>query len=103
MKDAETGQRGYLLTGEETYLEPFTAARAAISGELDNTRVLLSGRTEQLARLGSLQQLVDLKLNELRETIEQRRNGDTAAALRTCARIAAKFTWTAFATSPRRC
>ncbi|MBV8853845.1 MAG: response regulator [Sinobacteraceae bacterium] len=83
MKDAETGQRGYLLTGEETYVEPFTATRAAINGELDNTRVLLSGRTEQLARLGSLQQLIELKLNELRETIEQRRNGDTAGALRT--------------------
>jgi signal transduction histidine kinase len=41
--DLETGERGYLLTGEESYLAPWTAARARIPG--------LSGRLEQVARL----------------------------------------------------
>ena len=34
VKDAETGQRGFLLTGDERYLEPYTNARAALPGEL---------------------------------------------------------------------
>ena len=34
VKDAETGQRGFLLTGEERYLEPYTNAKAALPGEL---------------------------------------------------------------------
>src|ERR1700712_331462 len=32
IKDAETGQRGYLLTGAEQYLDPYTSARAALAG-----------------------------------------------------------------------
>src|ERR1700678_2843035 len=35
LKDAETGQRGYLLTGSEDYLAPYTKAIAAIPGLLD--------------------------------------------------------------------
>src|SRR3984957_4977385 len=38
VKDAETGQRGYLLTGDEAYLEPFTSGRTAVDGELGSLR-----------------------------------------------------------------
>src|SRR5262245_17845957 len=40
LKDAETGQRGFLLTGEESYLEPYTNAIGALSGELAQARRL---------------------------------------------------------------
>jgi diguanylate cyclase (GGDEF)-like protein/PAS domain S-box-containing protein len=38
LQDAETGQRGYLLTGSETFLEPYTAVRGNINGYLDKLR-----------------------------------------------------------------
>ena len=38
MKDAETGQRGYLLTGKESYLEPYTAAVARPTGSSPGSR-----------------------------------------------------------------
>ena len=39
--DAETGQRGYLITGEEAYLEPYTAAQVSLPGALSTVRALI--------------------------------------------------------------
>jgi CHASE3 domain sensor protein len=50
LKDAETGQRGFLLTGEENYLAPYTCAKDALPGELKATRALLAGWPEQQRR-----------------------------------------------------
>ncbi len=80
-KDAETGQRGFLLTGEESYLEPFRNAKSELTEEFRKARVLVSGDAEQEQRLAGLQQLTTEKLNELGKTIELRAKGDTAAAL----------------------
>src|SRR5665647_500482 len=40
LKDAETGQRGYSLTGDEAFLEPYLAVRDSISGHLEELRQL---------------------------------------------------------------
>src|SRR5579864_4692157 len=80
-KDAETGQRGYLLTGEESYLEPFTNAKAALPAQLKETRELLQDRPEQLPRVGSLEQTVTEKLAELQQTVNLKRAGETGGAL----------------------
>src|ERR1700691_2425180 len=48
LKDAETGQRGFLLTGRESYLEPFLAARESLPAELARMRALLSDDPAQL-------------------------------------------------------
>jgi len=81
MKDAETGQRGFLLTGDENYLLPYTNARAALGGEIDATRALVAGNPEQQLRLRSLEQLCTDKMAELAQTIALRRKGDPTAAL----------------------
>src|SRR6185437_15371736 len=47
IKDAETGQRGYLLTGRETYLEPFSEARASIPGQVQELRRLTLSNPRQ--------------------------------------------------------
>ena len=80
LKDAETAQRGYLLTGAERYLEPYTDARAAIPGEIARLRSLIIDAA-QTQRLDSLEQLAQVKLAELAETVETRRGGDVARAL----------------------
>ncbi len=81
LKDAETGQRGFLLTGAETYLEPYSAARVAIPGRFVGLRHLLAGSELQLQRLTTVEQISVDKLAELAETIVQMRAGDRQAAL----------------------
>ena len=81
LKDAETGQRGYLLTGDEGYLEPYSSAVAALPGEFGTLRGLIANRPQQKKRLEALESLADQKMSELRQTVELRRAGQSSAAL----------------------
>jgi CHASE3 domain sensor protein len=65
MKDAETGQRGFLLTGNETYLEPYNHALASIDRALTDLRELTADNPHHQARLVEAQPLIDAKLAEL--------------------------------------
>jgi PAS domain S-box-containing protein len=80
LKDAETGQRGYLLTGQDSYLAPYNAAVQAIPGQLDDLRKLNLDPGQQ-ARIVSLRPLIAAKLAELKGPIDLRRTGAAAAAL----------------------
>jgi methyl-accepting chemotaxis protein len=81
LKDAETGQRGYVITGEERYLEPYTAALGTVDEVLKNVRKLIADNARQLRRLDTIESLAANKLAELKETIELRRNKGFDAAL----------------------
>jgi methyl-accepting chemotaxis protein len=80
LKDAETGQRGYLITGEETYLAPYTAASEAVTGLIDDVAKLTADNPQQQDRIGKLRPLVQAKFDELAETIGLRRTAGFAAA-----------------------
>jgi len=75
MLDAETGQRGYLLTGDENYLLPYEAALAQINPTLDKLRDLYTGDRAQLARFADLSRGIARKLAELDVTVKLRRAG----------------------------
>ena len=79
-KDAETGQRGYLITGDETYLEPHTAAVARINERLNDIERLTRDNAAQQDRIPSLRARITAKLNELAETIALRRTQGFDAA-----------------------
>jgi signal transduction histidine kinase/DNA-binding response OmpR family regulator/CHASE3 domain sensor protein len=81
LKDAETGQRGFLLTGEPEYIAPFTAARAGLPAELDRLRALLGEDSPHAVRVGLLAQLAHDKIAELGQTISQYQAGQTEQAL----------------------
>ena len=81
MQDAETGQRGYLLTGDETYLEPYLAGREDIERELANQDRFAGSDTARLAEARRFRELVASKLDELQLTIDMRRNGRGNVAL----------------------
>jgi CheY-like chemotaxis protein/CHASE3 domain sensor protein len=81
LKDAETGQRGYLLTGSESYLEPFSSAKAGLAGEFNTLRGLLANRPQQTKRLEELESLAAQKMAELGKTVDLKRAGQTDAAL----------------------
>jgi CheY-like chemotaxis protein len=80
LKDAETGQRGYLLSGDEAYLEPYNSALRAFPRELAAAHQLLGESKPQLARLGALEHVATEKLNELAATIALKRSGRSDAA-----------------------
>ncbi|HSX61909.1 MAG TPA: CHASE3 domain-containing protein, partial [Tahibacter sp.] len=81
MKDAESGQRGYLISGEGRYLEPFTAAKSDVAAVQQQLQALISGDEEQQRRFDALRQLIAEKFSELEESIRLRQNGDGSAAL----------------------
>lgn len=80
-QDAETGQRGYLLTGSQTYLEPYNSAVAALAARMDTVATLTRDNPAQQANVTVLKRHVDAKLAELRETVELRQTRGVAAAL----------------------
>jgi methyl-accepting chemotaxis protein len=82
LKDAETGQRGFLLTGSEAYLEPYETALRAIRGTLADAIKLTADNAHQQHRLTSLTPLIDSKLAELKETIDLRRTQGFDAAVK---------------------
>jgi methyl-accepting chemotaxis protein len=72
LKDAETGQRGYLITGEQRYLEPYNKAKDSIPGAIQKIRQLTSDNTAQQRRIGDMEGFVGGKFDELKETIDLR-------------------------------
>jgi methyl-accepting chemotaxis protein len=73
LKDAETGQRGFIITGSDTFLEPYQAALGEIKKTFDSVRRLTSDNAGQQRRLDAVSPLIDAKLAELKATIDQRR------------------------------
>ena len=80
IKDAERGQRGYILTGDEAYLEPYQAARQEIEADLAAVRAVASGGN-RLRHLQVISDLTRAKLDELARSIEMRRSDGAAAAV----------------------
>jgi methyl-accepting chemotaxis protein len=77
--DAETGQRGFLLTGEERYLRPYTAAITTMSAVMLDLRKAVSDEPFQLKRISALDALVADRLAELAESIAARRRDERDA------------------------
>jgi methyl-accepting chemotaxis protein len=74
LQDAETGQRGFIITGDEAYLAPFKSAEQELSDALAGLGRMVSDNADQQIEIANLQQLADGKLSELQETIMTRRN-----------------------------
>jgi CHASE3 domain sensor protein len=74
--DMETAQRGYLLTGDQSYLQPYTAAKDRIGTDFDNLRSALAGPPEGQRSLESqLETLAKSKQVEMDRTIDLRQKG----------------------------
>jgi CHASE3 domain sensor protein/anti-sigma regulatory factor (Ser/Thr protein kinase) len=82
LKDAETGQRGYLLTGDRSYLQPYYAGKSALTHDMDALRALTRDNLSQQRRVDALQALAASKIAELDQTIALRQQAGPAAALR---------------------
>lgn len=80
LENAQTGQRGYLLTGNDAYLQPYWEATERLPAELSHLKNLVTDPQQQ-ARLATLERSIDLKLQNLEETIALERAGDHATAV----------------------
>jgi CHASE3 domain sensor protein len=75
LKDAETGQRGFVITGDETFLEPYQSGSVAVLALLKDLRKLTADNPSQQRRIDAAEPLVAAKLAELKQTIDLRRAG----------------------------
>jgi hypothetical protein len=82
LADAETGQRGYLLTGEEPYLAPYTDALRRVESLLTDLRGRETALAEQLKTRQTIETLVHAKFAELQRTIDLRRDQGLDAAMK---------------------
>lgn len=81
IRDAETGQRGFLLTGEDSYLEPYIRGKAQVAANMARLKTLMEGNPTQVLQLTALQPILAAKFAELATTVELRRHKGLEAAL----------------------
>src|SRR5579859_6863504 len=74
--DAETGERGYIITGDENYLEPFHHAKSALSEHIDRVRQLTKDNEVQQGNIGRIERLADTLLKHLEVCISARKMQD---------------------------
>lgn len=82
MKDAETGQRGYLLTQEITYLEPYYTGMSNAQQMFQELRLLTKDNPEQQAALDNIDKSMKLKFDELALTVELTQYDNLSQALK---------------------
>jgi signal transduction histidine kinase/CHASE3 domain sensor protein len=80
MKDAETGNRGYLLTGDPAYLEPYTRALRDLPEEFRQVLALTDDNPQRQAQISKMRAVVNQRLQALQIGIDQRRSGNTNEA-----------------------
>jgi PAS domain S-box-containing protein len=80
LKDAETGQRGFLYTGEPGYLAPYDLAIKQVDPAINRLAELTADNRREQQRIPQLRNLASRKLAELSKTIELYRSRDPDAA-----------------------
>jgi signal transduction histidine kinase/ActR/RegA family two-component response regulator len=82
MKDAETGQRGFLLTGRQAYLGPYRTSLLSVPFQINRLKTSLANDPDQLERLKKVDGYIQDKFRELDETIKLRREVGFNAAMK---------------------
>jgi PAS domain S-box-containing protein len=80
IKDAESNERGYIITGEEAYLPAYEAAARDIAPRLSNLQQLTRDNPAHQARLNRLQELIDERTAILNTALQQRKQAGLGAA-----------------------
>lgn len=85
LKDAETGERGFVITGDDTFLEPYQSAMDQIDGHVQAVARLTADNPSQQARIPVLKSKIASCLHALKTGIDLRRAGDADASRRVIA------------------
>lgn len=81
LQDAETGQRGYVITGTPSYLEPYSGALDRLDSQMDRLGDLFAAEPEQQADLKALERITDRKLANMATSVRLRQAGGDQAAV----------------------
>ncbi|MEO6774681.1 MAG: response regulator [Kofleriaceae bacterium] len=81
LRDGETGQRGFLITGADRYLESYERGREQLPGLIAVLRGLTSDNPTQEQRILELEAIAKTKFDEMAATIARERANDHAGAL----------------------
>ena len=81
VQNAETGQRGYLLTREKKYLDPYAEAIATIQPRLQAVDKLAKAGLLSPEQVSELERLIEAKIEELRKTVNLVQSGRISAAM----------------------
>jgi signal transduction histidine kinase/CheY-like chemotaxis protein/CHASE3 domain sensor protein len=76
MKDAETGQRGFLLTGKNEFLEPYNGSQEKVKALIGEIRSLTTDNSMQQERIDKFDQLVNRRYAKLQELVDKKRMND---------------------------
>jgi signal transduction histidine kinase/CheY-like chemotaxis protein len=79
--NAETGQRGYLLTANEAYLEPYVSAVNSLEADYHHVTNLTADNPTQQEKLAALKMLIDSRVDELKRSVGFMQQGQRAEAL----------------------
>jgi CheY-like chemotaxis protein/CHASE3 domain sensor protein/putative methionine-R-sulfoxide reductase with GAF domain len=71
--DAETGERGYIITGDESYLEPFNSAKSKIFEHLDKIKKLTVDNPGQQKNIKEIEEKAELQIKRLEEVVQARK------------------------------
>jgi signal transduction histidine kinase/CHASE3 domain sensor protein len=80
LDEAESAQRGYIITGEESYLQPYHQASARIDADVRQLQALMADNGVEQGRIAALKPLIAAQMGELQRTIDMRRAGRTSDA-----------------------
>jgi signal transduction histidine kinase/DNA-binding response OmpR family regulator/CHASE3 domain sensor protein len=73
LKDAETGQRGFLLTGADEFLAPYNGSHDSVNNLIAHIKTISAGNAEQQRNIDKLANLIDVRFTKLASLISQRR------------------------------
>ncbi|MGV8877682.1 MAG: response regulator [Sphingobacteriaceae bacterium] len=73
MKDAETGQRGYLLTQDTSFLNPYNGSRIKIASSLHRVRALVADNPKKAQRIDHLKSYINTRFNSLEKVIADKK------------------------------
>ncbi len=79
IKDAETSQRGHIITGNESFLEPYVAAKSRLSTQVKDLRELIRDNPMQLQRADTLERLIGERVQQLEQNLALAKTGDEAS------------------------
>lgn len=86
LTEAESSQRGFILTGEQSYLEPYRRAVAGIDTRIKTLTAITAGDVQQAERVASIANAISIKLAEMARTVElvqSERAGEAQTLIRT--------------------
>ncbi|MBE9051241.1 response regulator [Nostocales cyanobacterium LEGE 11386] len=81
MTDAETGQRGYILTGQESYLKPYKSAVIKVNQKLQKLKKITVNQPHQQRQIATLERLILTRLAGMKQNIDLRNNQGFEASL----------------------